>query len=77
MPHNHLNIKRKWDNDLLEIFRIPKEILPKIKSSSALFGKTKKELLGEEIPVNGMTRDQEVALFGQACFEVGDCKKNI
>lgn len=70
-----LNIRTgKWDDDLLDIFGVPKEILPEIKPSSALFGKTKKELLGEEISVCGMAGDQQAALFGQACFEAGACK---
>lgn len=69
------NIKTgMWDNDLLEIFGIPKEILPEIKQSSSLFGKTRKELLGEEIPICGMAGDQQAALFGQTCFKIGDCK---
>lgn len=64
----------KWDEELLDIFGVPKAILPEVQPSSSLFGKTKKEIFGEEIAVTGMAGDQQAALFGQACFNIGDCK---
>jgi glycerol kinase len=64
----------KWDDELLDIFEIPKEILPKIQPTSSYFGKTEKKYLGAEITISGMAGDQQAALFGQACFDVGDCK---
>ena len=64
----------KWDDELLDIFGVPKEILPEIKRTSGLFGNTKKDLFGKEIPVCGMAGDQQAALFGQACFNVGNAK---
>ncbi|MEI6054663.1 MAG: glycerol kinase GlpK [Lentisphaerota bacterium] len=67
-------ITGKWDDELLAIFGVPKAILPEVQPSSSLFGKTKKEFFGEEIAVTGIAGDQQAALFGQACFNVGDCK---
>jgi glycerol kinase len=70
-----LNIKTgKWDSELLEIFGIPEKILPGIKPSSGFFGKTKKEIFGREIHIGGIAGDQQAALFGQACFEIGSAK---
>jgi glycerol kinase len=65
-----------WDNELLEIMKIPKSILPEVRLSSdkELYGYTKKHLFGYEIPVAGCAGDQQAALFGQTCFEVGDVK---
>ncbi len=64
----------KWDDELLEIFGIPRQALPEIKPSKGLFGHTKKELFGEEIPVGGVAGDQQAALFGQACLSEGQVK---
>ncbi|ASJ15622.1 glycerol kinase [Thermococcus chitonophagus] len=67
------NIKKlEWDEELLEIFKIPQDILPKVKDSSEVYGYTK--LLGREIPVSGDAGDQQAALFGQAAFEEGMVK---
>ncbi|WP_297071583.1 glycerol kinase GlpK [Thermococcus sp.] len=69
------NIKKlEWDNELLEIFGIPESVLPEVKESSEIYGYTKKELLGAEIPVSGDAGDQQAALFGQAAFETGMVK---
>jgi len=69
------NIKRlDWDDELLEIFGIPEEVLPEVKESSEVYGYTKRELLGAEIPVSGDAGDQQAALFGQAGFETGMVK---
>ena len=69
------NIKRlDWDDELLEIFGIPEQVLPEVKESSEVYGHTKKELLGAEIPVSGDAGDQQAALFGQAAFETGMVK---
>ncbi len=64
----------EWDDELLRLLDVPKELLPEIKPSCGEFGKTKKELLGAEIPVCGILGDQQAALFGQACFDPGDTK---
>ncbi|MGC2236624.1 MAG: glycerol kinase GlpK [Pyrinomonadaceae bacterium] len=66
------NIKTlDWDEKLLEIFDIPRGILPKIKSSSEIYGEVLKieELKG--VPIAGNAGDQQAALFGQLCFEKG------
>lgn len=69
------NIKRlEWDDELLEIFDIPEAVLPEVKESSEIYGYTKRELLGVEVPVSGDAGDQQAALFGQACFEEGMVK---
>src|SRR6056297_186913 len=62
----------EWDKELLEIFDIPKQMLPEIKSSSEVYGKCRGVL--ENIPIGGMLGDQQSALFGQTCFEKGDAK---
>jgi glycerol kinase len=65
---------RRWDEDLLNLMGIPASILPEVLPSSGLFGATKKEIFGIEIPVAGAAGDQQAALFGHACFEPGDAK---
>ncbi|WP_297550201.1 glycerol kinase GlpK [Thermococcus sp.] len=69
------NIKRlDWDDELLEIFGIPRDILPEVRESSEVYGYTRRDLLGTEIPVSGDAGDQQAALFGQAGFETGMVK---
>ena len=63
-----------WDDTLLKIFDIPKEMLPSVLPSSGIFGYTASELFGGEIPVAGVAGDQQAALFGQCCFNPGDAK---
>lgn len=65
----------QWDDELLKLFGIPAAILPSIESSSGLFGTTLgMRILPDGIPVTGIAGDQQAALFGQACFDVGDAK---
>ena len=65
----------KWDNDMLEYFKIPKDILPEVKRSSGAFGRTiETGSLPAGIPVSGMAGDQQAALFGQTCFYPGQIK---
>jgi glycerol kinase len=64
----------KWDDELLELFGIPKEILPQVKSSSEIYGYTSKELFDTVIPISGIAGDQQAATFGQMCFEKGTLK---
>ena len=64
----------KWDEELLELFNIPKEMLPEVKPSSFVYGKTNKVLFGHEIPIAGVAGDQQAALFGQICHEAGTAK---
>ncbi len=64
-----------WDAELLEVFGVPRAILPAVKSSSELYGRTDPSVFfGEEIPVSGIAGDQQAALFGQACFDAGMAK---
>ena len=69
------NIKElKWDEELLSLFDIPKEILPTVMPSSGIFGYTSKDILGAELPIGGVAGDQQAALFGQCCFSAGEMK---
>ncbi len=62
-----------WDDELLQIFDIPPMMLPKICSSSEIYGNTK-TVFNSEIPISGILGDQQAALFGQTCFQKGDVK---
>lgn len=69
------NIKTlEWDKKMLAALRIPSSVLPEVRSSSGSFGKTEEKWLGTEIPIMGVAGDQQAALFGQKCFEVGMAK---
>lgn len=66
-----------WDDDLLETFDVPREMLPEVRPSSDedLYGHTDPDgFLGEAVPVAGALGDQQAALFGQTCFDAGDAK---
>lgn len=64
-----------WDDELLEILSVPKSMLPKVKSSSEIYGHTLAEyFFGKEVPIAGAAGDQQAALFGQACFTEGMAK---
>ncbi|MCD4820185.1 MAG: glycerol kinase GlpK [Candidatus Cloacimonetes bacterium] len=63
----------EWEKKLLEIFDISSNILPKIVSSSEIYGKTKINNLND-VPISGILGDQQAALFGQTCFEKGEAK---
>ena len=64
----------KWDEELLHLLDVPASMLPEVKPSSCVYGKTDFELLGGEIPIAGAAGDQQCALFGQCCFEPGQMK---
>lgn len=64
----------KWDDELLEILKIPNTLLPKVFDSSEKIGCTHSDILGKEIPICGIAGDQQAALFGQMCIEPGDVK---
>jgi glycerol kinase len=64
-----------WDDSLLELFTIPRSVLPEIRSSSEAYGVTKNVRgLPDGLPVCGIAGDQQAALFGQACFQPGEAK---
>ncbi|HET9035747.1 MAG TPA: glycerol kinase GlpK [Myxococcaceae bacterium] len=66
---------RGWSEDMLELFGIPPQVLPEVRSCAELYGTTKDmEALPDGIPVSGMAGDQQAALFGQACFRPGESK---
>ncbi len=67
--------KLKWDSEILRKFNIPESILPEVKPSSCIFGKSVKTgNLPADIPISGIAGDQQSALFGQACFKEGMVK---
>ncbi len=64
-----------WDEELLSLFDVPRQVLPRIGASSELYGLTRgMKSLPDGIPVAGMAGDQQAALFGQACFTPGEAK---
>ncbi|MFT6977140.1 MAG: glycerol kinase [Shewanella psychromarinicola] len=63
---------QQWDPELLDLFTIPRAMLPEVKPSCAIYGYT--ELAGNPVPVAGMAGDQQSALFGQLCIEPGMAK---
>ncbi len=63
-----------WDDELLELFEIPRAVLPEVLDSAAEFGRCDAALFGKEIPVQGMAGDQQAAAFGQGCFQRGMAK---
>jgi glycerol kinase len=64
--------RRDWDDELLQLFRVPRAMLPEVRGSTASFGTT--SLLGREIPLFGNAGDQQAALFGQGCVAKGSMK---
>ena len=62
----------EWDDELLELFGVPREVLPRIVPSTGVVAEA--TLLGATIPVAGIAGDQQAALAGQACFAPGDAK---
>ena len=71
-----MNLKSgAWDKSLLSLFDIPAQVLPQIVPSSAILGTTDGVAgLPDGIPIAGVAGDQQAAMFGQACFTVGDAK---
>ena len=68
-----LNLKSlSWDKELCELFRIPMNMLPKILPSSYDYGKA--SFFSDKVHIHGVAGDQQAALFGQTCFEVGESK---
>src|SRR5881628_1764118 len=61
-----------WDDELLDLFGVPRSVLPAVASSSEVYGET--TLLGGALPIAGIAGDQQAALFGQACTQPGMVK---
>ena len=66
--------KNAWDEELLDILRIPGAMLPEVKDCAADYGETDPKLFGAAIPIRGIAGDQQAATIGQACFEAGMLK---
>ena len=64
----------EWDDELLELFDIPRGMLPTVYPSSYLFGYTDTSLFGAALPIGGVAGDQQAALFGQCRFNEGELK---
>ncbi len=64
-----------WDDEILAVLQVPKQMLPEVKPSSCVYANTVNyHFFGNEIPIAGVAGDQQAALFGQACFEKGMAK---
>jgi len=63
-----------WRDDILEVFGVPRSMLPQIKSSSEVYGQVEASSLLREVPVAGILGDQQAATFGQAAFDPGESK---
>lgn len=63
-----------WDDELLKILRIPREVLPDVRASSGIFGEVSAVPALNGLPIGGIAGDQQAALFGQACWSPGMAK---
>ena len=63
-----------WDQELLDLFDIPRSMMPDVRSSSEVYGHTTTTLFAHKLPISGMAGDQQAALFGQMCIEPGSVK---
>src|SRR6478609_11397458 len=64
----------QWDDELLKLLGVPRQMLPEVRPSSEVYGETDESLFGGKIPIAGDAGDQQAATFGQACFEPGSAK---
>ncbi len=64
----------EWDDELLEIFGIPRSMMPEVHASSEVYGYTDTSIVNRQIPIAGIAGDQQAALFGQMCTEAGSVK---
>jgi glycerol kinase len=63
-----------WDEELLRLLEVPREVLPAIRPSSEIYGETAPGLFDARVPIASMAGDQQAALFGQNCFSPGSAK---
>jgi glycerol kinase len=63
-----------WDDELLRILGVPRQMLPQVRASSEVYGETEASIFGAPIRIAGAAGDQQAALFGQACFAPGSAK---
>ncbi len=66
-----------WSDELLDLFRVPHALLPRVTASSEVIGTTVRELFGGPIAIAGNAGDQQAATFGQACFQEGMAKNTL
>ena len=64
----------EWDKELLELLDIPASMMPRVCSSSEIYGHTKTTIFAHEVPIAGIAGDQQAALFGQMCTQPGSVK---
>lgn len=64
----------QWDEELLQLMNIPRNMLPQVRSSSEVYGETAGQILAAKIPIAGIAGDQQAALFGQMCTQKGMVK---
>ena len=67
----------RWDDDLLQLFDIPACMLPEVKPSGYMYGYADVTMLGAKVPICSVVGDQQAALFGQLCVEVGSMKNTF
>jgi glycerol kinase len=65
---------QQWDQSLLDLFEIPRALLPEVRASSLCYGQTSGRLFDSRVPVAGIAGDQQAALFGQLCLQPGMLK---
>jgi glycerol kinase len=68
--------RNAWDDEMLALFRVPRELLPEIRGSSEVYGEARVEGL-RGLPIAGIAGDQQAALFGEACFRPGQAKNTF
>lgn len=64
----------EWDKEILDLLDIPESLLPDVKPSSEVYGRTKTTIFASKVPIAGIAGDQQAALFGQRCIEPGMLK---
>jgi len=64
----------KWDQEIMQLLDIPESMLPDVRSSSEVYGKTSGDLFASKLPIAGIAGDQQAALFGQVCSQPGMAK---
>jgi glycerol kinase len=67
-------VQGRWDDDLLDLFQVPRAILPEVRDSAADYGSTTPDLFGRPIPILGVAGDQQAAAIGQGCLKPGQIK---
>jgi glycerol kinase len=69
-----MDLEGGWDDELLDLFHVPRGALPEIVDSAGQLGASLSDHFGISIPICGVAGDQQAAAIGQACFTPGDTK---